>query len=133
LRVERDLDALERSRRTLSEYLEARGVEPRALYRCELVFEELVANAIRHGVPGVAGPRPVDVGVAVSADAVELVFEDDDAPFDPTAAPEPPRPEAIDAAPIGGLGIAMVRRSALRLEYARRDGRNRVTLAIARG
>jgi sigma-B regulation protein RsbU (phosphoserine phosphatase) len=132
LSVARDLGAMEQGRLALRDHLESLAVGSKPLYRCELAFEELVSNAIRHGVPAVAGPGPVEVEVRVTAESVELVFEDGDAAFDPTTVPEPVRPDSIERASVGGLGVAMVRRFARRLDYAREDGRNRVTVAIAR-
>ena len=50
------------------------------------------------------------------------------APFDPTAAPAPDVGAPLEARPIGGLGLLLVRRSVDALAYARVDGHNVVTL-----
>ena len=53
----------------------------------------------------------------------------DDAPgFDPLAVPEPDTSLAIEDRPIGGLGIALMRRLMDETEYERREGRNRLRL-----
>ena len=53
----------------------------------------------------------------------------DDGPgFDPLSAPEPDTSLGIEERPIGGLGIALVRRLMDHVEYERRDGKNRLRL-----
>lgn len=125
------------------------GLPPRVVNRLEVVFEELISNVVRHGfddAPGhsilvVVGRRSVGEG----AGEIELVIEDDGRPFDPFSLAEPPHPESLEAAQIGGLGVPTVRRFSARTRYdhepesalwrshVRADGRpvNRVTVAVA--
>jgi serine/threonine-protein kinase RsbW len=114
-------------------FLDASAVDERAHYVATLAFEELVVNVLRH-----AGIRPapteavVDVAAVVADDAVRFEVEDRGPPFDPTAHPEPPPPDSIESAPIGGLGIQIVRRSVDRIDYARTARGNRVEVTVLR-
>ncbi|MFO1053229.1 MAG: ATP-binding protein [Planctomycetota bacterium] len=126
------LQAMGRAASALHDWLNARQLEAQVRYAVELSFDELVGNAIRHADPERASPR-VRFAVDVEDGHVGVVIEDDGAPFDPTRQPSPPAPTSLADAPPGGRGIAMVRKVARRFDYRRVDGRNRITLEIARG
>ena len=131
LKLESSIAAFEAGREALQQFIEAAGAGEGALYRAELVFEELVVNVIRHGQGGrEASGRTIDVSVWVRDEEIILTVEDDGPPFNPLEAPAPPRPASIEEARIGGLGLPLVRSAGKRLAYERRDGRNRVTVAI---
>jgi serine/threonine-protein kinase RsbW len=114
----------------------AAGLGRDTAQRLVLVLEELFTNTATHGyAPGPAGP----VWIALDAgrpDALEVRYEDAAPPFDPFRDPageacrEAP---AIEARPAGGLGIPLVRGLSDSAEYARRAGRNRITLVLPRG
>src|SRR5262245_12705281 len=112
--------------------LDRHPLQPRTRYRCELVFEEVVSNIIRHGYTDNDEHR-VSVTVAVDGDRVTLRFEDDGVAFDPRqAAPAPA--EAPPDSDLGGRGLALVRSVSERMDYERTPHhRNhlRVTIAAA--
>lgn len=99
-------------------------------YGVELVFEEIVANIVRHGsFDGV--PPGVQVSLDLAGDEVVLVFEDDGTPFDPSGRSDPDLPSSLDEATVGGLGLMMVRRAVTRMEYHRTpDYGNRLVVAL---
>lgn len=111
-------------------FLEPLGVAPRTMNRVEVVLEELLSNLIRHGE---------DVSsIMVAADyhegSIDLVVEDDGAEFDPLAKPDPDPFTSLADAPLGGLGIALVRRLTCSARYDRVGAgpaaRNRVSVSI---
>jgi serine/threonine-protein kinase RsbW len=55
-----------------------------------------------------------------------VVVADDGPEFDPLSAAEPDTTLGVEDRPIGGLGIALVRRLMDEVAYERRDGRNRL-------
>jgi serine/threonine-protein kinase RsbW len=133
LRVVGTLAGFERSAEDLRSALDVRGVSGRARSRVELVFEEVVTNIIRHGAAD-GGDRVIDVSLTCGDEAIVVTFEDDGRPFDPLQQPAPPMPRSIEAAPIGGLGIKLVRAAASDLRYERTpDARNRLTVTVAAG
>jgi len=115
-------------RRTLDTW----ELQPRARYNCELVFEEVVTNIIKHGY---ADDRDhhIQVCVAFPVESIVLRFDDDAAPFDPLQHTTSIQPAtSIHEVPIGGRGLVLLRHAAERLEYERTpDHRNRLTVTIA--
>ncbi|EIP99402.1 anti-sigma regulatory factor (Ser/Thr protein kinase) [Opitutaceae bacterium TAV1] len=94
----------------------------------QLALEETVTNVINHGY---RDGLPHTFNVTLSADDSRriTVMVDDDAPaFDPLARPPVDTGAPLEARPVGGLGIHLVRKLVDRARYERRDGRNILTL-----
>jgi serine/threonine-protein kinase RsbW len=115
----------------LGAFLARHEVEPRPTFQGELIFEELVTNAARHGYGGKPG-HCVEVLVRLEPDDLVLVVSDDAPPFNPLHQAAPDTPESLADASVGGLGIMLVRKAARRIDYERVDGRNRLVVAIGR-
>jgi anti-sigma regulatory factor (Ser/Thr protein kinase) len=99
--------------------------------RLVLVLEELFANTVAHGYAG-REDGPIWVTLASRPDSIEVIYEDAGPAFDPfTAAPDARSRPAAAEGPTGGLGIALVRGLSASARYARIDGRNCITLALA--
>jgi anti-sigma regulatory factor (Ser/Thr protein kinase) len=113
----------------LGTYLSRHGMSERMRYRASLVVEEMVANIIRHGYHD-ARRHEIRVLAEPDRDRLKLVFEDDGIPFDPTLVPDPEPPARLADAPVGGLGIKMVRGVASSMQYERLGDRNRLELLI---
>ena len=91
-----------------------------------------MANIVRYATPPGGGVVDIRVGIVAQDDALVLTFDDDGAPFDPRARPDPVPARSLDEARIGGLGIMMVRRAARAIDYLRTpDERNRLIVTIA--
>jgi anti-sigma regulatory factor (Ser/Thr protein kinase) len=93
----------------------------------ELVLEELVTNAIHHGYPE-GGEHELSIGLRMDGRVIEMRLEDDGLPFDPTRADEADTESSIADRAIGGLGIHLVKNLVHEMAYARRQGRNLLTL-----
>ena len=102
----------------------------RTRYNCELVFEEVVTNVIRHGYRDTR-EHEIEVTVEFPGESVVMRFEDDGVPFDPAQYQPVVRSGTILDASVGGRGLLLLRGAAQRLEYERtsRD-RNRLTVTI---
>jgi serine/threonine-protein kinase RsbW len=110
------------------------GFERSAIDRLVLVLEELFANTVEHGYPGLAG-APADQHVWLTIEPamgrIEVVYEDAGPEYDPfTKAAAPDYSGPVDSWQIGGLGIALVIRLGRNVRYERQDGRNRIRFAI---
>jgi anti-sigma regulatory factor (Ser/Thr protein kinase) len=127
-----DIVALRNGQRRVREFLETSGVGERATYRAELVLDELVTNVIRHGYGADASKSAIDIGISIEPGEVVFTIEDDGPAFNPLAAKEPEHPTSLADAPIGGLDISLVRMAAAKIDYERRDERNRVKVRIPR-
>ena len=124
-------EGLEPVRLAVLQHLTDSAVDRSAIYRCELVLEEIVLNIIRHVQAGPEGTT-LELTVTVEAGRVELCFTDPGPPFDPTRHPSPPLPGRLEEAQPGGLGIHLVRRMTQGLTYTRDGDRNCLRVLVAR-
>lgn len=123
----------------LDDFCQREGLSPTVVNRIEVIFEEVIANIVRHGfTPG--SDQSIRVEAAMDGDDVLLAFEDDGVAFDPTGRAAPVPFTHLDDAAIGGLGISLVRRLGHSVEYvqleaSRGDFRpvNRLTVRVAAG
>ena len=127
--LDNDVAAIERARLQIRPLLAYGGVSSKSINRFEVVFEELVVNVLRYGFePG--SDQKILTRVALTPGVIALMIEDDGAPFDPTAQPEPPPLTSLETAQIGGLGIPTVRKFSKRFVHepapADGEGRDRV-------
>jgi len=105
-------------RREIQRHYELRLYDPGVVNRLDVIFEELISNIIRHGFsPG--SNQSISVLVADRPGLIELTLEDDGTPFNPLAASEPEPLRDLETAPIGGLGISLVRKLAADVRYER--------------
>jgi serine/threonine-protein kinase RsbW len=132
--------AIEPARLAMLRFLEPLTLDPLVANRIEVVFEEAISNILRHGFTA-GSDQTIAVLVASQARAVVLTIEDDGIPFDPVAAPEAAPLTSIETAPLGGLGISLMRKLAADMRYeaptpapsAAFQPRNRLTVSIATG
>ena len=124
------LDALEPARLAMAAYLAPAELSPNVVFKLELVLEETFMNLLWHAFKDGA-EHVVELTVQPAADEVVLGFVDDGVPFDPTVAADPPRPASMAEAPLGGRGLALVRRAAKRIEYRRSGAHNHLHIAVA--
>lgn len=125
------IEALPAAQARLAAYLAAAGLGARIAGRAELLLEELVTNAIRHG--GLAGTdATMSLHAAIAPPGgCRLTFEDPGPPFDPSAASPPEPATRLEEARIGGLGLVLLHRMARDLVYERLpEGRNRIAFSL---
>ena len=89
--------------------------------------DEIFANIVRHS--GATG-WTLKVERQRFPDAVRLVFVDDGKPFDPLRQRDPDTTLDATARAIGGLGILIVKKTMSPVTYARRNGRNILTMGL---
>lgn len=124
------LDALEPARQAMVAYLALAELSPKVVFKLELVLEETFMNLLWHAFKD-AAEHVIELTVQLHPDEVVLSFKDDGVPFDPTVAADPPRPASIADAPVGGRGLALVRRAARHIEYRRSGAHNHLHIAVA--
>ncbi len=126
-----DIGGLEIARLQARQFLENNAVDEHALAAVELVLEEAITNVLRYGYEDTA-LHSIDIDLQIDPEEVQVQIVDDAKPFDPLEVGGQVLPDSLDDAQVGGLGLLMIRNTASRLSYERRDGHNRFTLAIAR-
>lgn len=138
------LDSIAEGHRAIAQFFGRSTIDPSILARLDVVFEEVIANIVRHGFsPG--EPHAILVEVTETPETIALSVEDDGRPFNPLSVAPRKTAAALADVEIGGLGIPLLRAYAQSLAYeevpaARRyapfengeSARNRLTLTIAR-
>lgn len=127
LQVRNTVEAIPPANAAAEAWLGAQQVSPEATYLVSLAIEELVTNCIKYAYDD-AGEHTIEIVLRVADHALTMVVVDDGHAFDPLAAPPPDLSLAIEARPIGGLGIHLLRQLADEVRYERRGGTNRFTL-----
>ena len=110
--------------------LDQRELPQKARCECELVFEEVVTNILRHAY---RDDREHDITVSLDFpdSAIVMQFEDDGVPFDPSKHRPATQSGSILDVQIGGRGLTLLHAAASRLEYTRTaDHRNRLTVTV---
>ena len=105
------------------------GLSSRTVQAVQLCLEEALTNIISHAfAPGTVH----DVRITLWRDDTILHVEvtDDGVPFDPMTYELPAAPRDLESAPIGGLGIKLMRSFADGIAYRRCGAMNRLTLSF---
>ena len=123
LTLDSDLEELERLRGFIDAFCEREEVPEDSHYHLSLALEELVVNAMKHGV---CQPRRSAIRLAMRMESgeVRITLSDTGVPFNPLEAPLPDLGQELLGRPIGGLGIHLVRCLIPSIRYERHDGRN---------
>jgi serine/threonine-protein kinase RsbW len=125
------MSAIETGRQAILDHLAPLALPARTINRVEVIFEELVANLVRH-----AAVERITVDILARPNEIELVFEDGGPAFNPLDLTTPSRFTTLEEAEIGGLGIPLVRRLSRSMRYERVEdddaALNRLTVTIAR-
>jgi serine/threonine-protein kinase RsbW len=126
------LAGFERAFGDLRRTLDGHPLQHEVRYKCELVFEEVVTNIIKHGYADNGREHGIEVALDFRDDVIVMSFEDDGVPFDPREQPSAERSGSILDVKVGGRGLSLVRQAARRMEYERTpQHRNRLTVTIA--
>src|SRR6478672_9470215 len=118
LEVPAQLSVLRRTSAWLNSQATEWGVPESVIPRIDLCLNEIVANCVTHGGPGVTdAPLSIQLSMASSHDQtlVTLSVSDSGKAFDPTSVAPKARVLSLSDATPGGLGLVMVRDSASRL------------------
>ncbi|WP_268235802.1 ATP-binding protein [Marinobacterium zhoushanense] len=116
-----------RMSRWLGEVLRHYQVPQEMLFKFDLCANEAVTNIIFYAYPEEDG-RQIHLALGVGPDEVTLLIEDDGIPFNPVNAKPHKKPQSLDDAKIGGLGIDLIKHYMDRYEYERSDNKNRLKL-----
>lgn len=119
----------------VQEFALANKLSGRSAFRLEILLVETVTNIIEHGKRDSDFDddecSAIEVQAARSGAHVVVQVEDDGSPFDPTAAPKYRPPATLAEAPVGGLGLHLIRCYTEEWEYRRINQRNRQRMMIA--
>lgn len=105
----------------------AHGVALPVAQAVQVALDELLSNTVRSGFPA-GRTGHIEVRFEISEGALDVLIADDGIPFDPLARADPDTGAPLDARPVGGLGIYLVRQLMDSVSYERGDGVNRLRL-----
>jgi serine phosphatase RsbU (regulator of sigma subunit)/anti-sigma regulatory factor (Ser/Thr protein kinase) len=104
------------------------GLTEERLFNLDLCLSELLANIGDHSYQG--GEGEIGLELLLDGESATLTVIDNGPPFDPLAHQQPEAPASIDEAPVGGLGLHLVRQFADAVNYERVEAHNRVKVHI---
>jgi anti-sigma regulatory factor (Ser/Thr protein kinase) len=108
LRVPSDVTCIEEAVDLVTRHcLAGQHAWERTRFRLQVVLSEALSNAVMRGNCEDCG-KWVEVRAELLPDTIRLVVTDEGPGFDPSAVPEPIRPEQIDEA--GGRGLYLIRK-----------------------
>lgn len=107
----------------------AHGLSDEVAFRLDVCLAEAVSNVIAYAFADPRG-RSVTVEADLRQGLLRVAVEDDGDPFDPLTFAAPSLPASLEEAPIGGLGIHLIRTMADEVGYERQDGRNRLLMVF---
>jgi len=125
--IDSRLQEIERATALVEAFSERHGLAPMDSHALCVVLDELISNAIRHGLGGAAG-HPINLALDRAGDEVTVEIEHDGVAFDPTSAPAPVLATTLAERKPGGVGIAFVRKLTDSFEYQRVGEKNRIRL-----
>jgi len=103
-----------------------------AALRLVLIVEELATNTVLHGHRGESGGS-ITIMLPRGIGDVALFYEDAAPAYDPIPAlaqSRAPLDTALEARPLGQLGLRLVGQFAAAVRYAREEGHNRLWLSV---
>lgn len=123
------MSELEKIVATVDDLAEQWAISPKLVMQLNLVLEELFTNIVFYGFDEPAAEHTITIEFQRTAGTLTIVVSDDAKPFnllERTVDPGIDKP--VEERTIGGLGVHFVKTLMDHVEYARRDGKNVVTL-----
>jgi anti-sigma regulatory factor (Ser/Thr protein kinase) len=108
---------------------ERAGVDPEVAGKAEVCLNEAATNVILYAFDDHVR-HPITIDLHAAPNVVQIAIVDNGRPFNPLdKAPAPP-PTSLEDAPIGGLGIQLIRAYARDIQYRRVGDRNELVLTV---
>ena len=122
-----DLSELGRLNELLSRFCKENRLPEEVAMEMGLALEEVFVNVVRYGYQD-SNEHEILVSMTAEGGEMVLAVEDDGIAFNPLEIPPVDTTLPIEDRPIGGLGIHLVRSVMSEVNYARKDGRNRLEM-----
>ena len=130
LQIENRIDDVTEALSAVEEFVEKQALPDALVMRVVVSLGEILSNVLSYGFED-DRPHRIDVFVEYARGEIAIEIIDDGKEFDPLSFPPPDLEADLDKRKIGGLGIHLVRNFMDRVRYARRDGRNHLSIAKA--
>jgi anti-sigma regulatory factor (Ser/Thr protein kinase) len=130
MRIAIDLAEINRVNAGFNEFAAANRVSDKVRRSLNLVFDEILNNAISYGFEQPDLGR-IDIRAELGPQRIYVTISDDGKPYDPLSRPEPNTTLDLEIRDIGGLGIHLIRNVMDDVSYEYRDGCNVLVLEKA--
>ncbi len=130
LRVPVGTGAVKRVDEFVAAFATRHGIGDDDRARALIVVEELLTNLFKYGYQECTEPGTAEVALALDEGRLTIELIDDGCAFDPFAAPEPDFNRPLEARPLGGLGLRIVRLLTEGAHYSRVNDRNVTRLRL---
>ena len=87
--------------------------------KAKIAVDEIYSNVVYY-----SGATTAEIILTEKGERLEIRFEDNGKPYDPTTAKEPDITLSAEEREIGGLGIFMVKKMAAEIDYKYQNGKN---------
>lgn len=130
LQIENRIDHVTEALSAVEAFVEKQGLPESLVMRVVVSLGEILTNVLSYGFED-DRTHLIEVFIEYANDEIAIEIIDDGKEFDPSSFPAPDLEADLDKRKIGGLGIHLVRNFMDRVRYARRDGRNHLSIAKA--
>jgi anti-sigma regulatory factor (Ser/Thr protein kinase) len=127
MRIAIDLAEIDRVNASFNEFAAANTLCEKVRRSLNLVFDEILNNAISYGFDQPELGR-IDVRAELLERRICVSISDDGKPYDPLSRPEPNTTLDLETRDVGGLGIHLIRNVMDAVSYEYRDGCNVLVL-----
>lgn len=125
-----EINSLEPARNFVVARAQAAGLAGEKMLNLQLALEEMTVNVVRYAYPADGGMMDVGCGIGPDGAEFRVLVRDSGRPFNPLDRQAPNLSDKVDERPIGGLGIYLTRKVTDRMEYARENGQNTLTMCF---
>jgi anti-sigma regulatory factor (Ser/Thr protein kinase) len=125
-------DALLQVNALVEQYCHRHQVPPELEQTLLLLCEEALTNIVSHGYTDTA-EHLIEISLYHDTQRIMLEFKDDGVAFDPRQQPQAELGLPVAEAPVGGLGLTMIRQLSDELRYQRAGKYNILSLACNTG
>jgi serine/threonine-protein kinase RsbW len=129
LTVRADSSAMRQVDDFVAAFISEQGIAADEAARILILLEELLTNLIKYGYPDRAEPGQAEIVLELNGSRLEIEFIDDGCAFDPFAVAPPDLDEPLEARPVGGLGLHILRSLTDDSRYERRNETNVIRLS----
>lgn len=122
-----DLEEIERLHGKISAFAAPLGINDKTIFQINLALDEIITNIIRYAYSEAENP-PITVDMTVSDNGVKIEIIDFGKPFNPIGIEPPNLDASIEARPVGGLGLHLVKSIMDTIDYHRTGNANHLIL-----
>lgn len=127
IEISNDPAELERAMEAFTAFVKARGIPREGWSHLQLALDEIVSNIIKYGYDD-GDTHLIRISCSVKDEFLQMEIFDDSRPFNVLEKKDPDTAASLQARPIGGLGIFLVKKLLDGHEYTRDGNVNHLVL-----